>query len=78
MAQVTLIRGAFGKGYLGMGVASYSHAYLREETDMYEAPKLVKFGTFREMTQGKDQLGGDITPGWTGGMDCEPGISCRS
>jgi hypothetical protein len=46
---------------------------------MYEAPKLVKYGTFREMTQQtKNTIGGDITPGWTGGLDCEDGVSCRS
>jgi hypothetical protein len=45
---------------------------------MYEAPKLVKLGTFRELTQAKDSLGGDITPGWAGGMDCEINVSCRS
>ena len=45
---------------------------------MYEAPKLVKYGTFREMTQAKNTIGADITPGWTGGLDCEVGISCRS
>jgi hypothetical protein len=45
---------------------------------MYEAPKLVKFGTFREMTQGKDTIGQDLTPNWGGGLDCEQGVSCRS
>lgn len=45
---------------------------------MYEAPKLVKFGTFREMTQAKDVEGADLSPGWSGGMDCEQGVSCRS
>lgn len=45
---------------------------------MYEAPKLVKYGTFREMTQDKTTVGGDISPGWTGGLDCELGVSCRS
>lgn len=45
---------------------------------MYEAPKLQKFGTFREITQNKDIVGGDTSPGWSGGMDCEAGVSCRS
>lgn len=50
-----------------------------QERHMYEAPKLVKYGTFREMTQQtKNTIGGDITPGWTGGLDCEDGVSCRS
>ena len=43
---------------------------------MYEAPKLVKYGTFRELTQQKLQIGADISPGWTGGLDCEAGVSC--
>jgi hypothetical protein len=46
--------------------------------DMYEAPKLVKYGTFRELTQGKNVIGADISIGWTGGMDCDPVSSCRS
>ena len=45
---------------------------------MYEAPKLVKYGTFREMTQAKNVIGADFTPGWTGGLDCDPNSSCRS
>jgi hypothetical protein len=45
---------------------------------VYEAPKLVKYGTFRELTQGKNVIGADFTPGWTGGMDCNPVDSCRS
>ena len=48
---------------------------------MYEAPKLVKYGTFRELTQQspqKDTVGADLTPGWTGGLDCQLGVSCRS
>lgn len=46
---------------------------------MYEAPKLLKYGTFRELTQQvqKTVVGGDLTPNWTGGMDCNPGV-CRS
>ena len=51
-----------------------------EVTLMYEAPKLEKFGTFRELTlqTGKNVVGQDITPGWGGGMDCQLRISCRS
>lgn len=45
---------------------------------MYEAPKLVTYGTFREMTQQKNTIGADITPGWSGGLDCEASVSCRS
>lgn len=47
---------------------------------MYEAPKLEKFGTFRELTLqgGKTTIGGDLTPGWTGGLDCGGTYGCRS
>jgi hypothetical protein len=49
---------------------------------MYEAPKLVKYGSFRELTKQpgpKSVIGGDLTPGWTGGLDCDPnGAGCRS
>lgn len=45
---------------------------------MYEAPKLEKFGTFRELTLQKPLIGGDLQPGWTGGQDCGPTYGCRS
>jgi hypothetical protein len=48
---------------------------------MYEAPKLEKFGTFRELTlqTGKTTVGGDLQPGWSGGLDCNPTtFGCRS
>jgi hypothetical protein len=52
-----------------------------QEITMYEAPKLEKFGTFRELTlqSGKTTVGGDLQPGWTGGLDCNPATyGCRS
>ena len=46
---------------------------------MYEAPKLQKFGTFREITLGKTTIGGDLDPTWSGGLDCNPQTyGCRS
>jgi hypothetical protein len=40
---------------------------------MYEAPKLERFGTFRDLTQGhtasKTVIGDDLVPGI--GMDCD-------
>jgi hypothetical protein len=45
----------------------------------YEAPELTRFGTFRELTlDTKTQIGGDLTPGWTGGLDCGGTYGCRS
>ena len=43
---------------------------------MYQAPKLEKFGTFRQLTQtrvngsGKTAIGDDLIPGI--GLDCNP------
>ncbi|MBV6521087.1 MAG: hypothetical protein MNPFHGCM_01210 [Gemmatimonadaceae bacterium] len=45
---------------------------------MYQAPKLEKFGTFRQLTQGrinatgKTKIGDDMIPGI--GLDCNPRV----
>jgi len=45
---------------------------------MYQAPKLEKFGTFRQLTQGKinasgkSAIGDDAIPGI--GLDCNPRV----
>ncbi len=45
---------------------------------MYQAPKLEKFGTFRQLTQtrinssGKTSIGDDAIPGI--GLDCNPRV----
>jgi hypothetical protein len=51
---------------------------------MYEAPRLEKFGTFRDLTRqglGKTIIGDDAVPGI--GLDCNPNttdpvLACRS
>ena len=42
---------------------------------MYEAPKLTRLGTFRELTlqSGKRTIGDDLVPGI--GMDCDANAS---
>ena len=47
----------------------------KEHPESYEAPKLTKFGTFRELTLqgGKRSIGDDLVPGI--GMDCDTSAS---